>query len=130
MNIISLWISWFYFDMSRNYFSAFKNFLKFGLNFFSTPLLIKSFFSPWRRFKSEYPKSFDIVKTFEVLFFNLFSRFFGMIFRIIFILIGISFEILIFTFGIIFYICWVFLPVLLLTGIFYGLRFLMLWILI
>jgi len=124
MNIISLWISWFYFDMSRDYFSAFKNFLKFGINYFSTPLLLRSFFSPWKRFQSEYPRSFDIAKTFETLFFNLFSRFFGAIFRIFLILIGFSFEILIFIFGIIFYICWLFLPVLLLGGIFYGLKFL------
>jgi len=121
-----LWISWFYFDMSRNYFSAFKNFLKFGINYFSTPLLIKSFFSHWRRFKSEYPRSFDIAKTFEALLFNLISRFLGAIFRTIFILVGISFEVLIFIFGVIFYICWIFLPVLLLVGIFYGLNLLFL----
>jgi len=126
MNIISLWISWFYFDMSRDYFSAFKNFLKFGINYFSTPLLLKSFFSPWKRFQSEYPRTFDIGGFLASLIFNLFSRFLGMIFRIIFILIGISFEILIFSFGIIFYICWIFLPVFLLVGIFYGFKFLLL----
>ena len=126
MNVILLWISWFYFDMSRNYFSAFGNFLKFGINYFSTPLLLKSFFSPWKRFQSEYPRTFDVAGFVTALIFNLFSRFLGMIFRTIFILVGISFEILIFAFGIIFYICWLFLPILLFMGIFYSLKFLLL----
>ena len=39
-------ISWQFFDVPKNILKAWKNFLNFGLYYFSIPLLIKTFFLP------------------------------------------------------------------------------------
>jgi hypothetical protein len=39
-NIVSLYLEWHFFDASRNILLAWKNFLKFNLNYFSIPLLL------------------------------------------------------------------------------------------
>jgi hypothetical protein len=124
MSIIGLWISWYLKDVSKNYFSAYKNFLKFGLNFFSTPLLLKSLFSPWKRIGTEFPKNFDIALILEAIFFNLFSRCFGAFFRTILIMVGLIFEVIIFVLGIVFYLLWLLSPILIILGILYSIQIL------
>jgi len=78
-NIIFLWIGWYYFEMSNNLLDAWKNFLLFNLNYFSIPLLLKTFFSPWRRYKWTYSRGFDIKQYFETFISNLISRILGAI---------------------------------------------------
>lgn len=123
-NIISLWLEWHFFDVSKNILIAWKNYLKFNLDYFSVPLLIKTFFSPWRKYKMSYDKGFNIKKYFETLSFNMMSRIIGAFLRLFFIFFGILIEILIFFIGGIIFISWIILPALLLIGIFYGSRLL------
>ncbi len=125
-NIIFLWIGWYYFEMSNNLLEAWKNFLFFNLNYFSIPLLLKTFFSPWRRYKWNYSRGFDIKQYFETFISNLVSRILGAICRVVLILIGIVTEVFIFIFGSFVFLVWLILPALLLIGLWLGFKILFL----
>jgi len=99
-----------------------KNFILFSINFFSTPLLLKTFFSPWRRYNWSYPRGFDIQGYFETITSNLFSRFLGAICRLVLIIIGTIFQIFIIVAGAIIFLGWLFLPSLLLAGLLFALN--------
>lgn len=112
-NIFFQWIEWHFFDVPQNILSAWKNFLKFNMEYFSVPLLIKTLFSPWRRYSWAYPKGFDIMGAFETFTSNLFSRFLGIIMRICLIVAGLLLEIFIIFLGLIILVAWILLPILL-----------------
>jgi hypothetical protein len=121
-NIVFQWISWQFFEVPREVLKAWKNFLKFNLNYFSTPLLIKTFFSHWRRYKWSYGKGFDIGRYLEAFFSNLISRTLGAIMRSILIFIGLLAEVFIFFAGAIVFISLLILPFLLLAGFVFGIK--------
>jgi len=123
-NIFFQWISWQFFDVPKNIFIGWKNFLKFGLNYFSVPLLLKTLFSPWRRYTWPYPKAFDIGKHFEIFFSNLISRILGFVLRVFLIFFGLLVEIFIIFAGFIVLLGWLVLPILLIFGIYHGFRIL------
>jgi len=99
-------------------------FLKFGLNAFSIPLLLKTLFSPWHRYMTSYPEGIDPIGALNSLFGNIMSRFIGMILRIIFILLGLFFEALIFLVGLFLFCVWLIMPILIFYLLFLGLTFL------
>lgn len=121
-NIFIQWFSWQFFDMPINILKVWKNFLLFNLNFFSTPLLLRSFFSPWRRYQWAYPKGLDMGKYFEVLISNLISRIIGAIMRSFLIIIGLVVEILYIFLGAVIFSVWLILPFFLFLGIYHGFR--------
>jgi len=124
MNLIIEWFEWHFFERTKFYFRAFFNICSFLIDYFSTKDLIKSLFSPWKRISVEYPKSFDIQKTFEAFFFNIFSRLFGAVFRIGFIFFGILVELIAIIVGLIIYLILFFMPVLIIFLFFIGLNYL------
>lgn len=115
---------WHYFEMPGNILVGWKNFLKFNLNFFSIPLLLKTFFSPWRRYKWSYPRGLIIGKYLEVFFSNLISRVIGAMMRIILILFGILIEIFLILGGAVVFVGWLVLPIFLILGLIIGFKFL------
>jgi len=119
-NIISLWLSWYLYEIPREILNGWRNFLLFGLNFFSIPLLLKTLFSPWRKYYWVRQRGFDIGEYFSVLFSNLMSRFIGAIVRIIFILFGLIFEVIIILSGFIIFISWFILPIFSILGVLVG----------
>lgn len=123
-NIIFSLIYWHFFEVPKNILKIWKNFLKFGLNYFSIIILLKTFFSPWRQYKWSYGRGLDIPRFFETLFSNLISRFLGATVRSVIIIIGLLFEVFILIFGILFFLGWVFLPVILILGLYYGFQLL------
>ena len=123
-NIFLQYLIWQFFDMPRNILRAWRNFLKFNLNYFSVPLLIRSFFSPWRRYSVPYGRGFDIGKYFETLISNLIFRFLGAAMRSFLIIGGLIFEVLIIFAGIIIFLSWLVLPAILILGLWYGFRIL------
>ena len=116
------WISWQFFDVPKNILKAWKNFLNFGLYYFSIPLLIKTFFSPWRRYKWSYGKGFDIGKYFEAFVSNLISRILGAILRFFLIIIGLLFETFIIFAGFFVFLGWLILPIILFFGLYEGFK--------
>jgi hypothetical protein len=116
------WISWQFFDIPKNILKAWKNFLRFGFFYFSIPLLLKTLFSPWRRYIWFYPRGFDIGKYLEVWISNLMSRIIGAMMRIFLIIFGVIYEIFIFFVGAIVFSGWLILPVLLTAGLIFGFK--------
>jgi len=123
-NILFQWISWHFFDVPKEILKGWKNYLKYNLEYFSVPLLLKTYFSYWRGYKWSYGRGFDIVVWAEAIFSNLISRFLGAFLRTFLIIIGIITEIVVFFLGLIFFLSWLFLPIIFIIGIFYGFRFL------
>lgn len=124
-NILIQWISWQFFEMPKNILKVWRNFLLFNLNYFSIVLILKTFFSPWRKYSWVYPRGFDIGKYSEVFFSNLISRFLGAIVRSILIIFGIFVELFIIFGGIVVLFGWLALPLLLIGGIYFGFKILL-----
>ncbi len=122
-NIFVIWFLWHFYEMPKFLFSAWKNYLRFGLDYFSISLLFKTLFSPWRRYRWRYSKGFDIVEFFNTLISNFFSRILGAVCRVVLIIIGIIFQIFIFIAGILVILFWLFIPLIIILGflIFFGL---------
>ena len=123
-NIIIQWLCWQFFDVPRDILKTWRNFLLFNLNYFSILLLLKTLFSPWRKYRWEYPKGFDIGKYFEVFTSNLISRIMGTIMRVMLIFIGVLVEFFIILLGIIVFFSWLILPIFLILGFYHGFRIL------
>lgn len=124
-NIFFQWLSWQFFEVPREILRAWRNFLKFNLTYFSIPLLVKSFFSPWKRYKVSYGKGFDVGKYAEAFFSNLIFRTLGAIMRSFVIIIGLLAEVFIIFGGLMIFFGWFILPAILITGLIFGFKILL-----
>ena len=125
MSIFLQVLIWQFFDAPKAILKAWQNFLLFNLNYFSVPTLLKTFFSHWRRYRYPYGKAFEIWRNIETFIFNIMSRIIGAILRTIFIITGLLLEILIILIGIIIFLGWLVLPFLLVLGLTFGFRLLL-----
>jgi len=121
-NILIQYLIWQFFDVPGELIRAWKNFLLFNLNYFSIPLLIKTFFSYWRRYKWSYGRGFDIGRYLEVFFSNLISRVLGAVVRSFLIFFGIIVEIFIVFAGFVVFISWLIMPAFLIAGLIFGFK--------
>ena len=124
MGIFFQALVWQFFDMPRAILRAWKTFLWFNLNYFSVPILLKTYFSHWRRYRYPYGKAFEFWKNIETFVFNMMSRIIGAILRTVFIIIGLATEILIILIGIIIFLGWFVLPFFLVFGLIFGISLL------
>ena len=116
-NIIVMWFLWQFYEMPKFLFSVWRNYLFFGLDYFSIPLLLKTLFSPWRRYNWVYPKGFDIKEFFNTLISNIFSRILGAMCRVVLIIVGAVAQVFIFVVGIIIIFLWLLIPFIIIGGI-------------
>lgn len=123
-NILIQYLTWHFLDSTKGLLSVWRNFLLFNLNYWSLPLLLKTFFSPWRRYQSSYGKGFNIGRFFEVFTFNTISRVMGAIMRTFLIIFGLLTEVAVVLAGAAAFLTWLFLPFLILGGFYYGCRIL------
>jgi hypothetical protein len=121
-NILIQYLAWHFKDNLSAIFQAFKNCLKFNLNFWSVPVLLKTWFSPWRRYQASYGKGFGITKYFEAFTFNMTSRVIGFVMRTFLIVLGLMSEAVIFWAGLAVVLAWIVLPLFLLLIIIYGFK--------
>ena len=117
-------ISWYFFDIPKEILKAWRNFLLFNFNFFSITLLLRTLFSPWRKYKYSYGRGFDFKRYLNVFSFNMISRAIGAIVRIFVIIFGLICEFFVFLFGIIIFLGWLILPFLLFLGLYFGFKLL------
>lgn len=121
VGILSQYLKWHYYEMSSNIWQGWRNFLEFGLNYFSILRLFETLFSPWHRYVYEYPRHFDPAQWFNTFTFNLMSRGIGVVVRIIFILIGVVAELFIGAIGLIIFSIWMLMPLVIVASFFIGL---------
>jgi hypothetical protein len=121
-NLFSLFLSWYFLYIPQKLLERIKNLIRFGGYFFSVSLILKTFFSPWKRLQDYYSGSIlDIRRYFETLLGNLISRVIGMVLRFFLLVAFILFEILVTTFGMIILAFWFLAPFLTIIFIYYAL---------
>lgn len=121
-NMVLQWLAFQFLETPKALLSVWKNFLLFGLNYFSISLLLRTFFSPWHRYTTPYGKGFDFGRWSEAFLSNLIFRILGALTRSVFIFIGLLAEVFILCFGFLVLFLWLFLPFLLIFGIYHGFR--------
>ena len=123
-NIFIQYFEWHFIDAAKGVLAGWKNCLKFNLNYWSVPLLTKTLFSHWRRYKYSYGKAFSFKRYFEAFTFNMISRVLGAIMRSVLIVLGVFTEALVFLAGAIVFLFWLGLPALLVFGLVFGFKIL------
>lgn len=123
-NMLLQLISWHFFEMPKLILMGWRNFLAFCLNFFSVSFLLKTLFSPWRKYKLSYKKGLNIGKNLEVFISNLIFRALGALLRLCLIFIGLLFEVFIFILGFVVFFVWLLLPFLLIGGFMFAINIL------
>lgn len=115
-NIITSWFLWQFYEMPKFLLQVWNNYFMFASNLFSVPLLLKTLFAPWRRYRWRYPKGLNPVEFFNTLISNSFSRILGALMRIILILVGILFQVFVAIAGLAIFVCWILLPFIVIAG--------------
>lgn len=88
--ILGPYIKWHYSRAIRELLNVLENFVRFVFHFFSIRLLLRTFFSPWRRMHEEYDKT-DLGNVASSLLVNAIMRVFGMVLRSVIIAAGLIF---------------------------------------
>ncbi len=124
-NIFLQYLEWHFLDVPKSIFQGWLNFLRFNLSRWSIPILLKTLFSHWRRYKYSYGRGFDFKRYFEVFTFNMMSRGIGFILRVFCIFLGILTELFLVAAGIIVLLFWIVLPLLIFVIFIYGVKILL-----
>jgi len=115
--IFPAYFVWHYGKAFAEIFALYKKALWFTARFFSLWTLARTLFSPWRRLSEEYKKGFDPAEFFSSLLVNIIMRIVGALIRSMIIIIGIVCLCAVFLGGLIFFIIWMFAPVLVTVGV-------------
>jgi hypothetical protein len=89
-------------------------------HFFSVSLLLKTFFAPWRKLDVEYGKGLSLENFAGPLIVNTLMRLVGMILRLVIVCIGLLGIVVVFLFGLVVTVVWIFLPVVIICLIWQG----------
>lgn len=117
---------WFFLEAPIAFLKTWKNILAFILEYFSVVPLVKTFFAPWRGILWQRRRGFDLGNFFSVSASNLISRFLGAVVRTFLIALGLAAEIMFFGIGILLFLAWFLLPILVVFSFIYGIRLLLL----
>ena len=88
------------------------NFLLFGYNFFSIPLLLRTLFKPFHRIQDSSGRGLDLGIIAQNFIFNTAVRVIGAVLRICVLTVGIAFEIAVAVGALLTFIVWLVLPAL------------------
>jgi len=124
-NIFLQWLKWRYSEVPRFIIRVFRNLLSFGFNYFSITLLLRTIFSPWRRYYESYGRGFDLKRYSRVFIGNTISRIIGFIIRGFTIIIGLAAQLVILFGGAFILFAWTFLPLIVVIISFSGLKLLL-----
>ncbi|MCK5044785.1 hypothetical protein KAR26_03615 [Candidatus Parcubacteria bacterium] len=122
IDVLVKYLHWHYFEQSKIILLAWKNLLRFNLEYFSIPTLLRTFLWPWRKYEDSFTKGFDLLKVLEVITFNMMSRAIGIMLRSSLIIMGTLMEIFILFGGLLIFIIWLIIPALIVIGLWLGLK--------
>jgi hypothetical protein len=120
MATILIFFEWYYREIPKKFYRAWKNYIWFWTYYFSLKQLFRTFFSPWRRYTESYGRGLDFGRIISTFIWNIFSRFIGAIMRFFLILVSLIIELLTLIFGFLFFIVWPFFPLILLASFVFG----------
>lgn len=124
---MNIFIKYFYWQLiltPKKALNIWKNYLVFGLQFFSIKETLRSLFSPWRRYIWDYGRGFDPGKWLEVFFSNVITRVIGFVMRLFLILLFLIYEIAVFVLGLVFVVLSIIYPFLALYLLIYAFKYL------
>lgn len=124
MSVFYQYLYWHFWEQSPLILRIWKSYLLFNLRYWSVPLLAKTLFSYWHKYRYSYGRGFDLQRYFEAFTFNLISRVLGAIMRLILISIGIIVEVFVFLGGLLVFLIWLVLPLVLIFCFGLGLKLL------
>lgn len=116
-NILTKWLLWHFSEMPKFLFGVWKNYILFALDYFSLSLLLKSLLSPWRKYRWNYPKWYQVGEFLATFISNVFSRLLGALVRLVLIVVGILFQIFVIIVGLIILLLWMLIPFIIIAGI-------------
>src|SRR3989338_6455076 len=114
------YVKWHYLDASRDILKGWGNILWFNLNYFSVPLLVQTFFAPWRRIVWDYGRGFDLGRYLFTFASNLISRILGSIMRSFLIITGLTAQLTLLFIGSCLFLFWLALPAIIAAAFTYG----------
>lgn len=114
------YLKWHYLQAPRVILGGWGNVLWFNFNYFSVLLLLKTFFSPWRRITWDYGRGFDLGRYLFTFGSNLVSRILGAVMRSFLIVAGIGVEFVLLFCGGFLVLFWLTLPAIIGIAFFYG----------
>lgn len=114
------YVKWHYLDAPRDILRGWGNILWFNFNYFSVPLLLQTFFSPWRRIAWDYGRGFDIGVYLFTFSSNLISRILGAIVRSFLIVAGLVVQLALLFLGSLLFLFWFVLPAIIAAAFIYG----------
>ena len=119
-NIFTTWALWHFYEMPKFLLGVWRNYILFALNYFSLPILLKSLFSPWRKYRWRYPKGFAVGEFVSTFISNSFSRILGAMMRIVLIIAGILFLLFVIVFGLVIFLAWILVPFIIIGGLWFA----------
>jgi fatty acid desaturase len=108
--IIPYYLSWHYSQGILDYFKVWKNLVWFLWNFFSFKVLLKTFFSPFKRLKEKYAGGLDMESLASSILITTLMRLVGMVFRAAIIVFGLIVLVTFVIAGLIGIFVWLVLP--------------------
>jgi len=124
--LIGSYLIWHYGEAFKDIWNHLKNLLSFIYHFFSIPVLLKTFFAPWRKLGEQYPKGIDIAGMLSTFFINSLMRCIGALFRFCLIVFGCVVLFAAFCLGLFTFVFWAVFPVILIVVFLSGCRLLFL----
>jgi hypothetical protein len=124
MNILTKYLYWQLIITPKKVLSIIRNYLSFGLEFFSIGETLRSLFSPWRRYLWDYGRGFDIARYLEVFLSNIITRTIGFVMRLFLILFFLIYEVVVLALGIILFFASIVYPFVFIWAIIYGFKYL------
>ncbi len=119
-NIFLLWLTWHFYEEPKQILKNWGNFLFFTFNYFSITQLIRTLFSPWRKYVDSYGRGFDFQKYIEVFIGNFMTRILGFVVRVFIIAAGLIAGVFVLIAGLTVFLLWFAIPFLVTIGFISG----------
>ncbi len=129
MELFSLagsYVVWHYSSAIKDIAAISSNFFWFLYHFFSLPVIVRTFFSPWKRMHEEYKPGLHVEAFFSALIVNSLMRVVGVVFRTAVIFLGVLALLLAAFLCAVSFLAWVTLPFVLILLFYTGLKELLL----